>query len=144
MRFSQNMVFNQKNGNNFDSARPKINIFFLFWRSRKDETFYQPVFWNSRPGLRKVKFTIVGSPFLCFFRDMFTKIFIKNQWYTISKFCLIKRCVLTWALIWNHPELYTSSWNGVIKILLETKNHLWVRCKSGLVRPSELKFLPEV
>ena len=56
---------------------------------------------------------------------------------------MIKRCVLTWASIWNQPELYTSSRSGVIKALLEVKNDLWISYKSGLVRPRELKFLPE-
>jgi len=55
----------------------------------------------------------------------------------------MKSCALTLALIWNHPQLYTSCCDEVISMLLKAKNDLWISWKSGLVRHTELKFLPE-
>jgi len=55
----------------------------------------------------------------------------------------MKSCVLTCALIWNQPELYTSYWDGVLSILLKAKNDLWISWEFGVVRPIELNFLPE-
>ncbi len=56
----------------------------------------------------------------------------------------MKSCVLTWALIWDEPALYTLYFDEVISVLLKAKNDLWVSWKSGLVRLIGLKFLPEV
>ncbi len=55
----------------------------------------------------------------------------------------MKSCVLTLALIWNHPGPYTLYYDGVMSILLKAKKDLWFSWNSGLVRPIALKFLPE-
>ena len=61
--FSQNMIFNQKNWNHSLIFWAISNIFFLFERSQREETFHQTLFFKSNPGLSKVEFTVARTPF---------------------------------------------------------------------------------
>ncbi len=104
-------------------------------RNFSSTSFFKFDSWAEKNGIYCRRITV--------FKDMSTKIFIKNEQYGILKFWLIKSCVLTSALIWNHSELYISFCDEVLSIFLKAKNDLWISWKCSLVRPIELKFLPE-
>jgi hypothetical protein len=104
-------------------------------RNFSSTSFFKFDSWTEKSGIYCRRITV--------FKDMSTKLFIKNEQYGILKCWLMKSCVLTLALIWNHPELYTACCEEVISILLKVKNDLWISWKSDLVRHIELKVLLE-